>query len=163
MSILSETVSFEKTERRVVICGSLSFYKLMLEARQMLIANNVRCVIPEPPSDLGLSELERIDRRRRQAFDHLTKIKNPRTHSILVVNPEKRGIPGYIGPSTFAEIAVAFAHSKKIYTMFDFPSIFDDELTEWRAIPLLGSLNRIIADYIGSALKESTQLELPLF
>jgi hypothetical protein len=52
---------------------------------------------------------------------------------------------GYLAPSTFAEIAVAFEHGKKIFLMERAPPKYADDLWAWGATELLGSLETLIS------------------
>jgi hypothetical protein len=72
----------------------------------------------------------------------------------------KYDISHYIGPNTFAEVAVAFAQSKKIYLLNGIPSVYEDELIAWRVIPLFGALHQLIDDFHKSYLRETSQLYL---
>lgn len=47
--------------------------------------------------------------------DHYEKVEW--ADAILVVNPEKRGVPGYVGGNTLIEIGVAFYLKKKIFIL----------------------------------------------
>jgi hypothetical protein len=92
------------------------------------------------------------------AFRYLRKIAaNSRsTKAILIVNPPKKGIKGYVGPSTFAEASVAFAHRKPIFTLHDLaPETgldeahhhimgFSELLRIWQAQSLQGNLQPLI-------------------
>lgn len=79
---------------------------------------------------------------------HIRKIRdNEKTFGILVMNIDKHGIPNYIGPNTFAEIAVAITHYKKVYLFQGIPAFYRDELVAWNVIGLNGDIDRIIKDY----------------
>jgi hypothetical protein len=69
-----------------------------------------------------------------------------RTCAVLAVNADKQGIRDYIGPNTFAELAIAFVNGKKIYLLQNVPRNLEDELTAWGAIPLRGDLSRLIEE-----------------
>ncbi len=141
-----KNITISKNSRRVVLCGSLSFYHMLIEVSNKLLGHHIYSIPPSPPETTNESLVSFSEQRRLEAYAHLKRIRDPRTQSILVVNPKKHGIDNYIGPSTFAEIAVAFAQSKPIYVLFDFPSIFESELSEWRATPLLGDIENYAAE-----------------
>ena len=63
------------------------------------------------------------------------------------MNCDKYGVSDYIGPNTFAEVAVALTHYKRIYLYQGIPDFYRDELVAWRAICLNGDTQRIISDY----------------
>lgn len=153
----------ETSEGQIILCGSLSYYGHIKEVEILLKGKGVRCIAPNTPeSNLDIT-LEQISESRRiEAFRHLLRIKNRNTKGILVINPEKHGKKDYIGPSTFAEICVAFAHSKKILILYDFPTAFDQELTEWKAIPFLGDIRHCI-DVARQLVKVCSSPQLNLF
>lgn len=154
-------ITLSANSRRVILCGSLSFYHIITEIHEKLLINGIPSIPPSSPN-INLSTISETEVRRLEAYKHLKRIRDPRTHSILVVNPKKHGINDYIGPSTFAEIAVAFAQSKPIYILFDYPDVFESEFTEWRATPLLGNIDNYI-ESVKKALKTkpSQQMEIP--
>ena len=69
--------------------------------------------------------------KRRENRKHFRKIR--KSDGILVLNYPVRGVPNYIGGSTFAEIAVAFSMGKKIFLANPMPdrSPFKEELQAW--------------------------------
>jgi hypothetical protein len=82
--------------------------------------------------------------KREVSMRHFNKILDPRTTGILVANYEKHGKPIYIGPNTFAEIAVAFAHGRQVWLLNGIPEQYDDELTAWGAIDVVGDLSVLV-------------------
>ena len=150
------------TERRVVICGSMSFYGEMLRIQDELLEQDVKSITPDAEDEirptLTLDQFEKF--KRRVSYAYLRKIRDPRTYALLAVNPDKYGIEHYIGPNTFAEIAVAFAQSKRIYVLQDFPEMYQDELQAWGASQLFGSLNELVRDYRLTCVRETAQLKL---
>src|SRR5260221_5507526 len=103
-----------KRRQRVVISGSMSFHSTMLEEARLLSKAGIRVLVP--PSDSGMLDDLTGDlyqeAKRRLSMQHIRKIRDPKTCALLVVNCDKHGIPDYIGPNTFAEIAIALAHYK---------------------------------------------------
>ena len=74
---------------------------------------------------------------------HFGRIVDPNNGIVLVVNATKNGIPNYIGPNTFAEIAFGFFHNKKVFLLNDIYHPYDDELIGWKVNCLKGNLNDI--------------------
>lgn len=74
---------------------------------------------------------------------HFARINNPLNDTILVVNATKNGIENYIGPNSFAEIAMAFYNNKKVYLLNDIYEPYKDELIGWNITPLKGDLDRL--------------------
>jgi len=153
--------SFE-TKRRIVICGSMGAYSQMLEVQHLLFSNNVRAIVPEAEDHIKptLTPEDFSAFKRKVSHAYLRKIKDPRTFGILVVNPDKYKIPNYIGPNSFAEIAVAFAQSKKIFILNGIPDVYEDEINSWGGVCLNGVLDLLVENYHQAIQKDQTQLQL---
>lgn len=152
-----------RLKQRIVICGSMSSYNLFNQIRNILEKEGFNVVIPDSDEDI-LEKYPNInleEHKRKVSFNYLTKIKDPATRAILAVNPQKYGVENYIGPNTFAEIAVAFAQKKKIYILYNAPSIYEDELLAWNTISLNGNLDLLKNDLV-KILRENPK-QLPLF
>jgi len=148
--------------KRIVICGSISFYPEFVKIQRALGEARISSVIPSNDDEVKhkMSEAMFQDYKRKASFEHIKRIRDPRTVAILAVNIDKHNIHSYIGPNTFAEIAIAFAQSKKIYLLMEMPEIYKDELTAWRTIPLHGDLYQLINDFDRSQMGQGIQLEL---
>ncbi len=132
-----------KLKQRIVICGSMSSYNLFSQIKNVLESEGFNVVIPDSDEEI-LTKFPNInfeELKRKASFNYLKKIKDPATRAILAVNPRKHDMDNYIGPNTFAEIAVAFAQKKKVYLLYSVPSIYEDELVAWNTISLNGNLD----------------------
>ncbi len=127
---------------RIVICGSANFPEKIMEIERRLKEMGHEVVIPYGIEKYDLrngSDAERLKKRS----DYITSVKKELTirhfdeikkgDSILVVNEEKNGIPGYIGGATFAEMMFAFYLRKKIFLLNPIPThekadFFRDEI-----------------------------------
>jgi hypothetical protein len=151
-----------RSTRRIVLIGSMSVYSQIIDIGRLLGAQGIQTVLPDPEDDtvqqMSLFEFE--DFKRRVSFAHLRRIRDPRTYCVLAVNPDRYGILNYVGPNTFAEIAVAFAQTKKIYLLQGTPEAYADELSAWRSINLLGKIDRVIDDFRQDCMREDPQLRL---
>lgn len=118
----------------VVIAGSMSHSRQMLEARDSLEVLKYNVILPKFIDHYATLDDESI---------HRESVKNKVNHdlireyndvigsgdSLLVVNEEKNGIENYIGANTFQEITFAHLHRKPIFLknpMPDFPYILDE-------------------------------------
>jgi len=65
---------------------------------------------------------------------------------VLVVNPEAKGIPGYIGANTFLEMGFAHVLHKPIYTLNPLPkeSPYMDEMLAMNTVSLDGAISKIV-------------------
>lgn len=144
---------------RVVLCGSMSSLGTMRRLASELGACAVVTVVPdEDRSWDDLDDAARIIRKHDASLRHLRHIADRRTAAILVVNVDRYGEHDYIGPNTFAEIAVAFAEGRRIFIYQDLPERYVDELRAWGAVPLSGDLRPVAAAF--SDRGDDRQLEL---
>jgi hypothetical protein len=123
---------------RLVICGSMSFYEDMLSIQLALLNDGIDSIIPVSEGDdiRNLSKQDFLAFKRRVSRHYMQEIASPQTSAILVANIDKHGKKDYIGPNTFAEIAVAFLHDKKIFLLQDIPDFYRDELEAWDTVAL---------------------------
>jgi hypothetical protein len=140
----------------------MAFYAEMLQVRRELNAHGVACVVPdsEDASHAAMSAESYAAFKHSAAAAHIRRIRYPRTNGILVLNFLRHGIRNYIGPSTFAEIAVAHAAQKRIYILNGLPTMYAEELNSWRVRCLGGELEPLIADYVVPPRGGSPQSEM---
>lgn len=124
---------------KITICGSIGFYPEMEAVRDQLVAMGHEVKIPELAMEVpeqygggkkvyfgqyvaengGMDAFpaghQLWDLKEGAIRDHYEKIDWGQ--AILVVNPEKRGIAGYVGGNTLIEIGVAFYLMKGIYIL----------------------------------------------
>ena len=81
--------------------------------------------------------------KKEASMKHFSEIAKPETDVVLAVNEAKNGILNYIGPNTFAEIAMGFFYQKKVYVLYEYYEPYVDELTGWDVIPLHGDIANI--------------------
>jgi hypothetical protein len=60
---------------------------------------------------------------------------------VLVLNYEKKGVPGYIGGNTFLEMGFAYVLDKPIYLLHPIPQMgYTDEIEAMQPVVLDGDL-----------------------
>lgn len=134
----------------ITICGSMQFHKKMADVRDQLSARGFTVYVPGELDNIYKNESymdtdeERITAKIEYDFirEHFRKIEQ--SDAILILNYEKKGIPGYIGGNTFLEMGYAFGLGKKVYLLYEVPDM--DYKTEMHAIQpvvLDGDLSRI--------------------
>ncbi|MEI9996276.1 MAG: hypothetical protein WDM91_16890 [Rhizomicrobium sp.] len=112
--------------------------------RAALRAHGIKAVAPADERNRGMATLEARRRfKRRVSRAYFRRIRRDDVVAILVANRPKRGRKNYIGPNTFAEIAIAFDARKAIYLLADVYAPFADELAAWGAIALKGDVERL--------------------
>ena len=74
--------------------------------------------------------------------EHFKKIEQ--ADAILILNYEKKGIPGYIGGNTFMEMGYAFGLDKKVYLLYPIPEMdYKTEMYAIQPIVLDGNVDNI--------------------
>ena len=121
--------------KRIVLCGSMKLKEKIFEVEEYLKNKGYEVVVPKE---------FRVEMTKEDASKlHFDEIANEKTDIVLAVNVTKNGIENYIGPNTFAEIAMAFYFNKRIYLLNDIYEPYRDELEGWNAIALKGNLEDI--------------------
>ena len=121
--------------KNVVLCGSMKFKDEIVKISERLKGLGYNVLLPE--------ECMRGEDKLIASRAHFNRIVDPNNGLMLVVNATKNGIPNYIGPNTFAEIAFGFYHNKKVFLLNDIYHPYDDELLGWQVNCLKGNLNKI--------------------
>lgn len=141
-----------RREPRVVLCGSMSAWAQMHDIAGWLIDRDVDAVVPRPDEPQRSWSVESSNAAKRAAsLSHMDAIRDADTAAILVVNVDRSGRRDYIGPNTFAEIAVAVADRKSVYLLQGMPDAYADELLAWGAVPLFGDLEALVTDVHASS------------
>lgn len=134
----------------VTICGSMQFHKEMEEARDTLLDRGFRVHVPGEVDDLSKNEFymdsddERIEAKIEYDLirEHFRKVEI--ANAILILNYEKKGIPGYIGGNTFLEMGYAFGLGKKVYLLNPIPQMdYYTEMVAIQPVVLNGDLNML--------------------
>ena len=108
----------------ITICASMQFHQEMLEAKKLLESRGFTVYIPSGAYDKTKNEFYAGSEEEKITF----KIEHDLIHEhfheidkaavILVLNYEKKSIPGYVGGNTFLEMGYAFGLEKKIYLLY---------------------------------------------
>ena len=134
----------------IAICGSMQFHKEMGEMQDALRRRGFIVFVPGELDDIQKNESymdtdeERITAKIEYDFirEHFRKIEQ--SDAILVLNYEKKGIPGYIGGNTFLEMGYAFGLGKKVYLLNDIPEMdYKTEMAAIQPILLNGDIGKI--------------------
>lgn len=150
--------SHAKSSKTVVLCSSASFYKQVLEIRDALKKMGFKVATPltagrmERTGDFDVNtyktwfkDAHTYDRKTFLTKHHFRKIA--KGDSVLVLNYEKNGRPGYIGGAVLAEMAVALHLGKKIYVLnpIDESVSYKEEILGMQPIFLNGDISSILA------------------
>lgn len=116
----------------------MQFHKEMATVRDLLLARGFTVFVPGELDDIHKNESymesdeERVTVKIEYDFirEHFKKIEA--ADAILILNYEKKGVPGYIGGNTFLEMGYAFGLGKLVYLLYPVPDM--DYKTEMHAI-----------------------------
>lgn len=135
---------------RIVICGSMSASKQMVEIGKFLKEKGHKVLLPKNADKYASGELKLEDShestKHKIEYDLIREyyltIKN--ADAVLVANCDKGNIKNYIGGNSFLEAGFAHAMNKKLYFLNDIPSVaYSDELNALRPVILNGNLSLI--------------------
>jgi len=113
---------------KITICGSLTFAKEMLQAKEKLEQMGHRVNIPLDALDVASGNHNHDD--LEADYQLCMKDNTMRTHfnfiedsdAVLVLNYDKNNIKGYIGTASLMEIGLAYHLGRKIFLLYPFPS-----------------------------------------
>lgn len=133
--------------KRIVICSSASFYEHVNQVADELETNGFEVVVPTSALKMKRSgnynvaahktwyeRPEDFHRKAELMHAHFDEIEHG--DIILVVNDEKHGVPGYIGPNVLMEMGLAFHLKKPIYVL----NPIDKELPVYEEVIGMGSI-----------------------
>ncbi|MGH7204221.1 MAG: hypothetical protein ACREHC_07295 [Candidatus Levyibacteriota bacterium] len=136
---------------KIIICCSITAADEVLRVRDALEKMGHSVEIPEGVknkflrnrTEISVSEKASDKIQHDLIKKYYEKIK---LHdAILVVNPEKRGIKGYIGGNTLMEMGFGYVLNKKLYVLYPLPDMqYRPELEAMQPIILNGDLNNIV-------------------
>lgn len=133
---------------KILLCGSLSQYKAILQVRDDLKRLGFKkVVIPESIKEIVKGKSKKSFSKEfnsKRTLLHVKRVKIADT--ILVVNVKQKGINGYLGANTFWEVGQAFFNNKPVYFLYGIPqwSFYRDELETFKPIALKGNLRNLL-------------------
>ena len=128
----------------------MQFHQEMLEAKKLLESRGFTVYIPSGAYDKTKNEFYAGSEEEKITF----KIEHDLIHEhfheidkaavILVLNYEKKSIPGYVGGNTFLEMGYAFGLEKKIYLLYPVPDMdYKVEMHAMKPLVLDGDLSKL--------------------
>ncbi len=145
----------------ITICGSIAFYDEMLRAKKEL--EGLGHVVKLPPSQVFNNNGKPIEVKDYYALrkksindigswvwglkadlmrEHFSKIEW--CDAVFVLNLDKNGIRGYIGPNTLIEMGLAFHLKKRIFLLRELPELdYKEELLGMKPFLINGDLGEI--------------------
>jgi predicted RNA-binding protein with PUA domain len=135
---------------KIVICGSMTSSREMLEIGNRLREFNHEVVLPDFTEEYAKlssqGEMHKESAKNKIEHDlirgYFEEIK--KSDAILVCNFDKNGVKNYIGGNTFLEMGFAHVLRKKIFLLNPIPeSSYRDELVAMQPVILDGDLEKI--------------------
>jgi len=135
---------------KIIICGSISAAKEIIEVKAELEKAGHSVEIPDGVKSEFMRNRTEVSQEEKASdkikFDlirgYYNKIKE--NEAVLIVNPEKRGVKGYIGGNTFLEMGFAYVLNKKIYCLNPLPELsYVNEIMAMQPIIIDGDLSKI--------------------
>jgi len=140
--------------KKFVIIGSSTFRKEKIKIRDELIGLGYGAIIDpvcesiangKNPELAKRVEIEPSSVKKEYDFVRWYFEEIKKSDGVVVVNPNKKGMGGYIGANSFLEIGYAHALKKKIYLLYKIPNqeYINDELKSFNIIELNEDLSLI--------------------
>ena len=135
---------------KIIICGSISAADEIVTVKNELEKNGHEVEVPEgvkraelrARTEIGTSEKAKDKVKYDLIRGYYEKIKL--YDAVLIVNPEKRGVKGYIGGNSFLEMAFGHVLNKKLYCLNQLPDLsYASEMIAMQPIILDGDLNKL--------------------
>lgn len=136
--------------KKIIICGSISAAEEIIKVQKSLEDKGFPVEIPEsiknPELQSWKAENSEESAQDKIKYDllkgYFNKIKQ--ADIVLIVNPEKNGIPDYIGGNTLIEMAFAHVLNKKLYCLNPIPDLpYTSEIIAMQPIVINGELDLI--------------------
>jgi len=109
-------------KKTIFLCASMAFYKELVEIEKQLEAKGFTVNIPvsaqimKKKNDFEVAHFKGfITNEQKGQYIRTNFGKIAEGNSILIINNEKNGVKGYIGPNVLMEIGLAFYLKKNIY------------------------------------------------
>jgi len=135
---------------KIVICGSMSASKQMIEIAKILKAKGHEVILPKRADKYASGELPAEKNhesvKNKIEYDLIREyylvIKD--ADAVIIANCDKGDIKNYIGGNSFLEAGFAHALNKELYFLNDIPDmIYTDELCALQPTILNGDLSLI--------------------
>ncbi|HEY4509622.1 MAG TPA: hypothetical protein VJC15_01400 [Candidatus Paceibacterota bacterium] len=135
--------------KKIIICGSISAADEIIAVQKKLEDRGYEVETPEGVKHLGMwgedaTTEEKTDRKIKHDLIRLYYEKIKASDIVLVVNPEKKGIVGYIGGNTFLEMGFAHILGKPLYVLHEIPELsYTSEILAMQPVVLRGDLEKL--------------------
>ena len=138
--------------KKIFLCASMNFYRELIGLEADLQTQGWTVYLPQSAkvmkekNDFEVSHFKGVyTYEQRALLIHQNFVDISVFDAILVINNEKNGVKGYIGPNVLMEIGLAFYLKKKIYIWNTVPNAasYKDELLCLGAVEINKDLGKI--------------------
>lgn len=138
--------------KTIFLCASMAFYKELVEIEKQLESKGFIVNIPisaqimKQKNDFDVSHFKgMITPKEKGQYVRTNFEKIAKGDCILVINNEKHGVHGYIGPNVLMEIGLAFYLKKHIYIWnpIEETASYKEELLAFNVIYINKELEKI--------------------
>lgn len=135
---------------KIIICGSISASEEMLRVKLQLEQMGHEVEIPEGVKNESLrsgpdanpSDRAKVKIDNDLIREYFEKMKS--YEAVLIVNPDKNGVKGYIGGNTLLEMGFAHVLHRKLYCLYGIPDMqYTSEILAMQPVALNGDLSKI--------------------
>lgn len=146
----NDCLDWYNSAMKIVVCGSMSASKEMVEVEKELQKRGHDVVLPDFTYEYA--EMETVDQMHTESAHNKVEHDLIRGYydkieagdAILLVNVERKGVSGYIGGNSFLEMGFAHILNKPIYLLYDIPEVgYRDEIEAMNPRVLHGDLDKI--------------------
>ncbi len=141
----------------LVICGSMTASKAMLAAKTALEKLGHTVTLPhftEHYARLGTNDKmhgEAVKNKRHHDLIRNYFFLIAASDAVLVVNPKRHGVTGYIGANTFLEMGFAHVCRKPIYLLYPAPpNMAGHTIGQWYADEIEAMQPTILRGYLSA-------------
>lgn len=136
--------------KKIIICCSISasdevvrvMKELEVLGHEVEIPHGVKRFIENGYAHINPEEMAKDRSLYNLIKGYYEKIKE--YDAVLVVNPEKKGIPGYIGGNTFLEMGFGHVLGKELYVLNSLPKVtYISDIEAMEPVVLNGDLSLI--------------------
>lgn len=135
---------------KIVVCGSMSASKEMVDIEKRLIDLGHDVILPkfthEYAEMASINKIHTESARNKVDYDLIRGYydKIAANDAVLIANVERKGIDSYIGGNAFLEMGFAYVLNKPIYLFNGIPEMaYKDEIEVMEPIILNGNLDKI--------------------
>ncbi len=138
--------------KAIFLCASMNFYRELISIETTLAGKGWTVYIPQSAkvmkenNDFEVSHFKGVlTHEQREKLIQQNFVDISKCDAILVINNEKNGAKGYIGPNVLMEIGLAFYLKKSIFIWNSVPNSapYKDELLCLRAVEINQDLGLI--------------------